>query len=429
MDYMKCRACVCGNFADVDPTTRSWTAQAEPSSLLSALKFGRTKRWAISKHDVKGAFLNAKIPDGKLVIVTPPKQWVDWGIVPPGETWTLEKAVYGLRESPRLWSEERDRQLLRVEWTVGKENYYLQRCAADSQLWTLKSIDPSRKNEILGILVVYVDDFLLQADLGPIRDGLLEGLGKIWKLDKEQTLNVEQSLTFLGIEMQLRPNQDVFLHQTKFVKGLLDKYSLQTSKGNKTVQIDKLPLVEEVPEKIVLRKLQAFSGELNWLATRTRPDIGYYTSLLASACSKHATWSQEFALKILRYLNYSQDEGILITVEGDLDDLIAWTDAGYAGEDTKSQSGLVISWGGSIIVWRSSRQTVATLSTAEAELNAATLGWQIVEGLRYLLADFGIDVPTIKVLIDNKAALTIAMCGAAWRTRYFAVRGHRLHQE
>ena len=32
-------------------------------------------------------------------------------------------------------------------------------------------------------------------------------------------------------------------------------------------------------------------------------------------------------------------------------------------------------------------------------------------------------------MIDNKAALTIAMCGAAWRTRYFAVRGHRLHQE
>ena len=32
-------------------------------------------------------------------------------------------------------------------------------------------------------------------------------------------------------------------------------------------------------------------------------------------------------------------------------------------------------------------------------------------------------------MIDNQAALTIAMCGAAWRTRYFAVRGHRLHQE
>ena len=38
-------------------------------------------------------------------------------------------------------------------------------------------------------------------------------------------------------------------------------------------------------------------------------------------------------------------------------------------------------------------------------------------------------MPKVKVMIDNKAALTIAMCGAAWRTRYFAVRAHRLHQE
>ena len=75
------------------------------------------------------------------------------------------------------------------------------------------------------------------------------------------------------------------------------------------------------------------------------------------------------------------------------------------------------------------KQTVAILSSAEAEVNAATLGWQIVEGLRYPLADFGLDVPRIKVMIDNKAALTSTMCGAAWRTRYFAVRGHRLHQE
>ena len=55
-------------------------------------------------------------------------------------------------------------------------------------------------------------------------------------------------------------------------------------------------------------------------------------------------------MKILRYLKDSIYEGILITAEGDLDDLIAWTDAGFAGADTKSQSGLVVSWGGSIIV-------------------------------------------------------------------------------
>ena len=33
----------------------------------------------MSEHDVKGVFVNAKIPDGKLVVVTPPEQWVRMG--------------------------------------------------------------------------------------------------------------------------------------------------------------------------------------------------------------------------------------------------------------------------------------------------------------------------------------------------------------
>ena len=76
-----------------------------------------------------------------------------------------------------------------------------------------------------------------------------------------------------------------------------------------------------------------------------------------------------------------------------------------------------------------SKQTVATLSTAEAELYAATLGWQIVEGLRLLVEELGVSIPTISVMIDNQAALTIAVNGSGWRTRYFGCRGDRLHQE
>ena len=136
-DYYKCRACVCGNFAAVDPTQQSWTAQAEPSSLFASLKLGRVNRWAISKHDVKGAFLNASIPDGRIVIVKPPEQWVRWGLVKDDVLWTLDKAVYGLREPPALWSAERDKQLLKLEWCVGKKTYYLRRCASDSQVWII----------------------------------------------------------------------------------------------------------------------------------------------------------------------------------------------------------------------------------------------------------------------------------------------------
>ena len=107
-----------------------------------------------------------------------------------------------------------------------------------------------------------------------------------------------------------------------------------------------------------------------------------------------------------------------------------WTDAGYAGTNTHSQSGLVATWvGSSIVVWRAPRQSVSALSTVEAELYSATLGWQIVECLRHLITNYGVRISRLRVFIDNQAALTIAKCGAHWRTRYFAVRGHRLHEE
>ena len=225
---------MCGNFAEVDPTQQSWTAQAEPSSLLSAIKLGRTKGWMMSKHDVKGAFLNAKIPEGKLVVVSPPGQWIEWGLVPRGTLWTLDKAVYGLRVSPRLWSDERDKQLTQVRWKVETKEYYLNRCTADSQLWRIEEVAPTdRQQKMHGIMVVYVDDFLLQSNDGPIRSGLLAALKEIWKLEEEVTSSTTQGLTFLGIDMVLRKNGDVFLHQERFVDSILEKYSYQACKGNK----------------------------------------------------------------------------------------------------------------------------------------------------------------------------------------------------
>ena len=90
--------------------------------------------------------MNAKLPEGKLVIVAPPEQWVRWGLVKAGVLWTLERAVYGLRESPALWSAERDSQLVSLCWTVGKVKYHLRRCVSDSQLWILSEVDGREPN-------------------------------------------------------------------------------------------------------------------------------------------------------------------------------------------------------------------------------------------------------------------------------------------
>ena len=107
----KCRAAVCGNFEEKDPTEQVWTAQAETSSVMAGLRLSQLQHWSIGKLDVKGAFMYAPLPAQMHVVVRPPRSWVRLGLVPEGELWVLRKAVYGLRLAPRAWGTERDSKL------------------------------------------------------------------------------------------------------------------------------------------------------------------------------------------------------------------------------------------------------------------------------------------------------------------------------
>ena len=106
--------------------------------------------------------------------------------------------------------------------------------------------------------------------------------------------------------------------------------------------------------------------------------------------------------------------------------LVTWSDAGYVGMNVRAQTGVFVSWAGAPITWRSTRQAVSTLSMAEAELTAGAVAWQITEGLRALLEDWGIAFYPAALLLDNDAALAICDHGSNWRTRYFGVRASRI---
>ena len=71
--------------------------------------------------------------------------------------WRLQKAVYGLRQSRRWWSDKRDRDLRNLKATVAGKDYHLRQNEADSQVWTI--CDGSQ--QVLGVICVYVDDFLI----------------------------------------------------------------------------------------------------------------------------------------------------------------------------------------------------------------------------------------------------------------------------
>ena len=211
---------------------------------------------------------------------------------------------------------------------------------------------------------------------------------------------------------------------------ILLKHGLdETSKSLSTISINH-PTEKDLPlDPAMLKKIQGMAGEFNWLSTRTRADLGYWTSLISSAATKHGAWSIELGKKVLRYLLGKQNVRIRFPRGGSSESLIAWSDAGYGGISTRSQSGIIIVWAGSVVLWRSSKQRTAAQSTCEAEISAAALGFQIVEGLRAILEEWRITLSTPLLLVDNKSALVLATCGGSWRTRYFAVRAARIAEE
>ena len=130
----------------------------------------------------------------------------------------------------------------------------------------------------------------------------------------------------------------------------------------------------------------------------------------------------------MRYLRATADAGLFLPEAGDEGLLDIWSDAGLAGVWIRSQSGMILSRVAAVVLWRSSRQTISALSTPEAELTAAADAWQVSEGLKILLEEWGVVVRGVRLLLDSAAALTIAENGANWRRRQLAyeiLRGSR----
>ena len=103
-------------------------------------------------------------------------------------------------------------------------------------------------------------------------------------------LEDDASFTFLGLEIERRRSEDLKIHQSQFTKQLLVSYGFDAmTKPMMHVQVTFPTDDDGPPDAAELKTLQKFCGEFNWLATRTRPDISYYVSVIAQGVTKYAT--------------------------------------------------------------------------------------------------------------------------------------------
>ena len=156
-------------------------------------------------------------------------------------------------------------------------------------------------------------------------------------------------------------------------------------------------------------RYQRLLGKLIHLS-HIRPDIAYAIGVVSRFIHQPHVQHMNAITRILRYLKGTIGRGVLFKRGNDLE-IEAHTDADWVGNpnDRKSTSGYFSLVGGNIITWRSKKQKVIALSSAEAEFRDSSLGICEVLWIRKLLIKLIFNPKrTCRLFCDNRAFIKIS---------------------
>ena len=243
----KARGVVCGNF-EPDGGEPTYCSNLDIASLRATLALATQKKWALGALDISTAFLNASLPIGhKRVVVRPPALFVQYGLVAPNELWVAHKAVYGLRVSPKAWSDHRDETLAETSFTVqgasggtvadaAPVTLHLVQSYADPAVWTI--VDD--EGETYGHMLSYVDDFLI-ASTPEVISALQAKIASIWKISLQDIISQDSpgTLRYLSIDVTVDASGKTSLSQAGYCGELLEKWGMDQCKGVNSINLDK----------------------------------------------------------------------------------------------------------------------------------------------------------------------------------------------
>jgi len=175
------------------------------------------------------------------------------------------------------------------------------------------------------------------------------------------------------LDLQLEHyNSSIFVYQAAYVQKVLEKFNMDKSYPTKppmvvrSLDVEKDPFRPREEEEILGSHVTYLSavGALMYLANSTRPDIPFIVNLLARHSAEPTKRHWVGVKTILRYLNGTRDLGLFYSKNQD-PILLGYTDASYLSDphNGRSQTGFVFLQGGTIISWKSSKQTLVSTFT------------------------------------------------------------------
>ncbi|KAD4385721.1 hypothetical protein E3N88_25890 [Mikania micrantha] len=365
------------------------------------LAFAISQNIKVYQMDIKSAFLYGTIKE-EVYVCQPPGfddvHYPDW-------VYKLDKALYGLKQAPRAWYDTLSKFLLSNKFSRG---------TIDKTLF-MKRVD----KELL-LVQIYVDDIIF----GSTKPSMCEHFSKLMSSKFEMSV-LSELKTFLGLQVKQTPNR-TFIHQSKYVKDLLNKFDMNDCKIISTPMVTSPGICpDDNGEPVDQTLYRCMIGSPMYL-TASRPDIMYATCVCARYQSAPKQSHLSFVKRILRYLKGTHVLGIWYPAN-QICKLVGFSDSDYAGCSLtrKSTSGGCQFFAGCLVSWQSKKQTSVSNSTAEAEYIAAAHCTAQILWLQYQLLDFGITELKTPLLIDSEAAKNIIKNPVYHsKTKHIEIRHH-----
>lgn len=391
----------------------------------------------IHQLDIASAYLNAHLENGRNLYVQPPRGFE----LEPGYCWSLNKSVYGLKQSAHNWYDHFKTVLLLngLKQTLHNDGIFWKNCENDGVLY----------------VSVYVDDVFMIGSTDEIIKEFVTMLEKYFHLQY-----FGEATEYLGIQFKRTPD-GYTLDQIPFLEKLISTFNIQDSYGKdvpiipKDVNVvKKLRKSNQINDFIKLEKpqrminslsktkyiddyemsnrhdfktspqaeplsakgkklYQSAVGLLLWATLNTRPDLSFSVNRLGSQCANPNVDDWKRLMYCLRYIKKNMDlkleykRGRLNKNSKDFT-IECFSDASFAPDlDRKSITGTSIFINGNLVNWATKKQKIITHSSAACEMLA--LNYTILKAfeLRNTIEDLDLKVRNVHVHEDNQAVITI----------------------
>ena len=296
-DGVKARFVVKGCHERGSPRSDSPTASKD--SLKLFLSITANEGFKMKSLDVTSAFLQ-RYP---LVFIKPPKEKSK-----PGKVWKLLKSCYGLNDASRRW-------YMAVKETLS--NLGMQSVSGDDAFFFY-----IKDGKLIGLCILHVDDFLISGNY-TFHNIIEEKLVGRFTFGKIELGNFR----FTGLDIK-QTDEGIFVDQNEYIQSL------------EPIKIDKLVEPNEKLSKKKFAEYRALTGQLNWAAENTRPDLAFDARELSTK-NKDANYGDlKNANKVLKKAQLEKDVTLRYPKLGNIEELsiVAYTDSSYRNSENKEKS-------------------------------------------------------------------------------------------